>query len=398
MLEETVTLTDAWGMDVYPKLSWFKQAKVQECHVMVVGCGALGNEVLKNLVLFGVEHITAVDFDTVEVSNLTRSILFSQEDAKERRFKVDAIAERLRQINPEVKIQTIKGDIAHQVGLGLIRKMDVVICCVDNRYARYCLNRLCMRAGIPWVDGGIDGLEGTARVFAPGKNCYACNLGPEGLKELMRRMPCSAIIHKNEKAGRVPTTPVIASIIAAVEVQEAMKLIHQEETEKGELTSLCGKMFYYEGQHLTSKLVNFQAYDDDCPVHELWAPVCHTQLTTTMTVSQALASLSTTLHMENPKICLRDFSFVDYITDRSTGQDTKVMLPHYLVADFMERDGQLRFVSTNRFYQHEIHGIDASFPYPELTLGEIGIPANDLFVVTSENRKMYVAMKEDPIV
>lgn len=365
---------------------------------MVVGCGALGNEVLKNLVLFGVEHIVAVDFDTVEVSNLTRSIFFSREDALSHRYKVDVIAERLRQINPQVSVLTVKGDIAHQVGLALIKKMDVVICCVDNRYARYCLNRLCMRAGIPWVDGGIDGLEGTARAFAPGKNCYACNLGPEGLKELSRRMPCSAIIHKNEVAGRVPTTPVIASIIAAVEVQEAMKLIHEKEIEDGELTSLCGKMFYYEGQHLTTKLVNFQAYDDDCPVHEQWSPVCHTRLNTAMTVKDALASLSSTLRMENPKICLRDFSFVDYITDRSTEEDTRVMLPSYLVADFMERDVQLRHVSTNRFYQHEIHGIDATFPYPGLTLGEIGIPANDLFVVTSEGRKMYVAMAEEQTV
>ena len=398
MNEETATLTGTWGMDIYPKLSWFKQAKVQEARVMVVGCGALGNEVLKNLVLFGVEHIVAVDFDTVEVSNLTRSIFFSREDALSHRYKVDVIAERLRQINPQVSVLTVKGDIAHQVGLALIKKMDVAICCVDNRYARYCLNRLCMRAGIPWVDGGIDGLEGTARAFAPGKNCYACNLGPEGLKELSRRMPCSAIIHKNEVAGRVPTTPVIASIIAAVEVQEAMKLIHEKEIEDGELTSLCGKMFYYEGQHLTTKLVNFQAYDDDCPVHEQWSPVCHTRLNTAMTVKDALASLSSTLRMENPKICLRDFSFVDYITDRSTEEDTRVMLPSYLVADFMERDVQLRHVSTNRFYQHEIHGIDATFPYPGLTLGEIGIPANDLFVVTSEGRKMYVAMAEEQTV
>ncbi len=398
MNEETATLTGTWGMDIYPKLSWFKQTKVREARVMVVGCGALGNEVLKNLVLFGVEHIVAVDFDTVETSNLTRSIFFSQEDALSHRYKVDVIAERLRQINPQVNILTVKGDIAHQVGLALIKKMNVVICCVDNRYARYCINRLCMRAGIPWVDGGIDGLEGTARVFAPGKNCYACNLGPEGLKELSRRMPCSAIIHKNEVAGRVPTTPVIASIIAAVEVQEAMKLIHEKEIEDGELTSLCGKMFYYEGQHLTTKLVNFQAYDDDCPVHEQWSPVCHTRLNTAMTVKEALASLSSTLRMENPKICLRDFSFVDYITDRSTEEDTRVMLPSYLVADFMERDVQLRHVSTNRFYQHEIHGIDATFPYAGLTLGEIGIPADDLFAVTSEGRKVYVAMAEEQTV
>lgn len=395
MKQESGTLTGTWGKDIYPQLSWFKQTKVEKARVMVVGCGALGNEVLKNLVLFGVEHIVAVDFDTVEASNLTRSVFFSHEDAQAHKYKVDAVAERLRQINPQTSILTIKGDIAHQVGLGLIRKMDVAICCVDNRYARYCLNRLCMRAGIPWVDGGIDSLEGTVRVFAPGKNCYACNLGPEGLKELARRMPCTTIIHKNEEAGRVPTTPVIASIIGAMEVQEAMKLIHQEETEQGQMTSLCGKMFYYEGQHLTSKLVQFQAYDEDCPVHERWAPAVQTTLTTMMTVEEALAILSDTLHMKDPKILLRDYSFVDRITDRSTDEDIMVMQPSYLVADFMEQDERLRYLSTNQFYQHEIHTIDTAFPYPRLTLAETGIPANDLFIVTSPDREMYVAMKEE---
>ncbi len=395
MKQESGTLTGTWGEDIYPQLSWFKQTKVEKARVMVVGCGALGNEVLKNLVLFGVEHIVAVDFDTVEASNLTRSVFFSHEDAQAHKYKVDAVAEHLRQINPRASILTIKGDIAHQVGLGLIQKMDVAICCVDNRYARYCLNRLCMRAGIPWVDGGIDSLEGTVRVFAPGKNCYACNLGPEGLKELARRMPCTTIIHKNEEAGRVPTTPVIASIIGAMEVQEAMKLIHQEETAQGMMTSLCGKMFYYEGQHLTSKLVQFQAYDEDCPVHERWAPAVHTTLTTMMTVEEALAILSDTLHMKDPKILLRDYSFVDRITDRSTDEDIMVMQPSYLVADFMEQDERLRYLSTNQFYQHEIHTIDTAFPYPRLTLAETGIPANDLFIVTSPDREMYVAMKEE---
>ena len=66
---------DSWGDDIYPKLSWFRQEKVSAANIMVVGCGALGNEVLKNLVLFGVEHLVIVDFDYVEASNLSRSIL-----------------------------------------------------------------------------------------------------------------------------------------------------------------------------------------------------------------------------------------------------------------------------------------------------------------------------------
>ena len=58
------TLAPTWGTDVFPLLSWFKQERLDRANVMVVGCGALGNEVLKNLALFGVGHVVVVDFDT----------------------------------------------------------------------------------------------------------------------------------------------------------------------------------------------------------------------------------------------------------------------------------------------------------------------------------------------
>ena len=66
-----------WGEDIFPKLSWWKQHKVSGARVMVVGCGALGNEVAKDLALFGVGHLWLVDFDRVEYSNLMRSVLFT---------------------------------------------------------------------------------------------------------------------------------------------------------------------------------------------------------------------------------------------------------------------------------------------------------------------------------
>ena len=68
------TLAPTWGADVFSLLSWFKQERLERANVMVVGCGALGNEVLKNLALFGVGHLVVVDFDTIEPSNLTPPI------------------------------------------------------------------------------------------------------------------------------------------------------------------------------------------------------------------------------------------------------------------------------------------------------------------------------------
>lgn len=394
--ESTIpVIAPAWGEEVLSQLSWFKLDRLKQANVMVVGCGALGNEVLKNLVLFGVGHLVIVDFDVVESTNLTRSVLFRREDAETGRPKVLVAADRLREINPSVHILPLQGDICHDIGLGLLRQMDVVVGCVDNRWARYCLNRLCMRAGVPWVDGGIDGLEGTARVFMPGKNCYACNLGPEALKDLSYRISCSTAIRRNEQAGRVPTTPVIASIIGAVEAQEAVKLLHSEELARGELTSLCGKMFYYEGQHLAARVVDFTAYDEDCPVHEQWFPVESVEITTDWRVDRALDYLSKRLNCKEVEIQLRDHGFVDYLVIRRDERQIQVMQPDYQIEQFVEQESALQYLPFHAMYQHDIKQLNTQFPYPELTLKQVGVAAWDMLQVTTEQGTYYVEMADE---
>ena len=391
---ETVNLQE-WGTDIYPKLSWFKLKKVSSAHVMVVGCGALGNEVIKNLALFGVGNLVLVDFDEVEYSNLTRSILFTQEDALKHRYKVDAAAESVKKINPNINVTTIVGDIATSVGLGLIRKMNVVVGCLDNRWARYTLNRLCMRAGVPWVDGGINALEGIAKVFIPGKNCYACTLEPSALSELKRSTSCAVAIRKNLESGRVPTTPVVASIIGAVQAQEAMKLIHKEELDSGELTSLCGKMFCYDGASMTVRLVSHEAWDEDCPVHENWSPVIESPLTNLNTVEEVLAYIKDKFSTDSAEIVLRNQAFVDFIEDRATGEKYEVMLPETQVSAFIENDEVLRTKPMGQFYQHTIRGINEDFKYKNLTLKQLGIPEQDVLHVRDE-REFYVELGSTP--
>ena len=370
----------------------FRQEQVSLARIMVVGCGALGNEVVKNLALLEVGFLVLVDFDRVESDNLNRSALFTKEDAEAGRYKVEAMAERLRALHPAITVLPIRGDIAYDVGLALIRSMDAVIGCVDNRWARYCINRLCMRADVPWVDGAIDGMEGTVRVFIPGQNCYACNLGPEGLKDMARRMPCAGVIRRNVEAGKAPTTALLASIIGAVEVQEAMKLIHRQELEEGELTSMCGKMFYYEGQHLTTKLVDFQAYDDDCAVHDCWKPVRQTALTGQSTVADALQWLHTDLQAAEVRILLTDDCFVDYVVRRDTDIRREVMLPGRAVAAFVEQDKELAGVPFSEMYQHEWREVDAAFPYQGLTLAELGVPPLAVLQVLTEAGEYYCAL------
>ena len=380
--------------NIFTRMSWFEQDRVDNAHVMVIGCGALGNEVLKNLALFGVGHLVLVDYDKVEASNLSRSVLFRAKDAEQQRYKIEVAAERLHELNPTLDIQTICGDVAYDVGLGLIRRMDVIIGCVDNRWARYCINRLAMRAGKPWVDGGIEALEGTARVFMPGKNCYACNLGTEGLAEMRRRFSCAHTIRINEAAGRVPTTPIVASVIGAVQAQEAIKLLHREQLESGELSSLCGRMFCYEGQHLTTKIVAFRAYDEDCPVHEQWEPVLSGELTNEMTIKEALTQLRALLHTEHVCISLTTDCFVDKLIRKEDNREVEVMLPKHRI------NGERLKVIGDRvedYYVNEYYEIDAHFPYPHLTLAQLGLPPQDILLIHTDTDDHYIELKENRI-
>ena len=368
----------------------FRQDQVSATRVMVVGCGALGNEVLKNLVLMGVIHIMAVDFDIVETGNLSRSVLFSRADAEQRRWKVEVVAERLREMNPAVDVRTVCGDVTYDVGLALVRQMDVVIGCVDSRWARFCINRLCMRAGIPWVDGGIDGLEGTARVFAPGRNCYACNLGPEGLKDLARRMPCSGTIRRMERAGSAPTTSVIASVIGAVEVQEALKL-----TAFGVDRSICGKMFYYEGESMTVSTAHYQGYDDDCAEHVQWSPVESTTVGRNSSVADALRQWKEELGAVDVTLSLTNDCFVDYVSRRDNDQRVAVMLPGRGVEAFVAQHAELGGLPIGSFYQHEYRHVDDAFPYPQLTLAQLGIPQYDIVRLTADGQDRYMELRSE---
>lgn len=343
--------------------------RLRDAHIMVVGCGALGNEVLKNLVLLGIGHLVVVDFDVVEQGNLTRSILFRPADVGRR--KVDVVKDALRGINADADVQAIHGDVAYDVGLALIRQMDVVMGCVDSRWARYCIQRLCTRVGKTWIDGGIIGMEGTMRVFVPGVNCYACGLGTEGLDELRRRMPCSGMIRQMEAAGHAPTTSVAASVIGAWQAAEALKVLAGVPTER----NIC----YYDGETMSVRKAVLEAWDDDCALHEEWTPI----ETVREHSLQHLLTLGTVV---------LDDAFVDYIVNRETGERTEVMLPAHRVADFVRQHPQLSTIPTTKLYQHEYAEIDTSFPYPTLPPATLGIPAHDIVKIKTPTSYRYVEL------
>ncbi|MEM6271552.1 MAG: ThiF family adenylyltransferase [Bacteroidota bacterium] len=236
--------------------------RIRAARILVVGAGALGNEVLKNLALLNVGEIAILDFDRVEASNLSRSVLFREVDARNREPKAEVAARRLHEINPEVSALAMKGDVMTDLGLGFLRTVDVAIGCVDNRLARLYLNRWCFRVGLPWVDGGILNLSGQVSAYRSGEACYECGLGEQAWRDIRQRMGCADMAMRYAVAGQMPTTPLSASLIAAVQVQEALRLLHGD----GQ-SGLVGKLFSYEGQTLHAEVYDLLPPRAECDSH-----------------------------------------------------------------------------------------------------------------------------------
>jgi adenylyltransferase/sulfurtransferase len=275
--------TDRLG--TFEFISWWDREKVQNAKVMVIGAGALGNEVIKNLSLMGIGHLFIVDFDKVEAANLSRSVLFRETDNE--RSKAEVAAARAKSVNPDIHVQYMNGDVTTQLGLGIIRRMDVIIGCLDNREARLAVNRFCYWVNRTWVDGAIQELLGLVRVFKPGDGaCYECTLTEQAIRDLSMRYSCPLLARQNILLGKVPTTPTIASIIGAMQSQEALKVINDMPIQPGKVTHFNGMV---NDMHTTAYVPR-----DDCQSHwtygeitELPARAEHTTLADLLRIARA---------------------------------------------------------------------------------------------------------------
>ena len=386
-----------WGEGVFTLLSWFKKDKVKNAHVLVAGAGALGNEVVKNLALFGVGHIYVADFDRIELSNLTRSVLFREEDAYNHAFKADIVAKRAMEINPQIKVTPIVGNLFSEVGFGLYRKVDVVIGCLDSRIARYQLNRLSMRAGKSWIDGSIENLTGAVKVYTPGLSCYECGLSREEFNHIMLRTGCADVVRNQGEAGRVATTPISASIIGAMQVQEAMKIIHLSPEEQPPFKTLQGKMLRYEGMTCTTNTYRFASWKNTCPAHEQWDDVTECmELSARQTVGTVLEWLKSRYEAEFVEINMRNNKFIDKIISDRPEKEFDVMIPESKLDAYIKDNKEIRQLSYRTLIHKNFYeNIDDRFPYQDLTLQQIGIPPFDVIEVSTDKGVFHLELTGD---
>lgn len=388
-----------WGEGVFTLLSWFKKERVNNARVLVAGAGALGNEVIKDLALFGVGQIFVVDFDRIEVSNLTRSVLFRETDAFEHKFKAEVAAQRAMEINPQIKVTPIVGNLFSEVGLALYKSVDVIIGCLDSRLARYQLNRMAIRAGKTWIDGSIENLTGIVKVYTPSINCYECGLSREEFNIIMLRTGCADVVRSQTSQGRVATTPISASIVGAVQAQEAMKIIHQDcyDADKMPFTTLQGKMWRYEGLTNTTNSYRFASWKKTCPAHEQWDKITQIlEMAADMTVANAFAVLKEKLGVRAVEINLMNNKFIETIISDKPEKEFNVMIPESKLDELISETPELRKLSYKTLFHKKFYeNIDSDFPFCNLTLNQIGIPYYDVIKVSTDKGEAYVELTGD---
>lgn len=199
-------------MDRYFKnmetLSKEENDSLRNFKVCVVGCGGLGGYIIEMLGRLGIGHITGIDGDKFEVSNLNRQLLVHTENLGQ--SKALAAKERMNKVNPEVDFKAITEILTKDNGLEIIKGHDVIIDAVDNIETRFIIKNLAKVEGIPMVHGAIAGWYGQVSTIFPGEDT---------LEKIYPRQQKKGV---EAKLGNPSFTP---ALVASIEVSEALKIL-----------------------------------------------------------------------------------------------------------------------------------------------------------------------------
>jgi molybdopterin/thiamine biosynthesis adenylyltransferase len=377
--------------DTFRMMSWWDSDRVKEAKVMVVGAGALGNEVLKNLALMNIGSIFIVDFDTIEYANLCRSVLFREQDIKRNNFKCEIAAQRIKDINPNVKVQAVNGDVMIDVGLGVFRRMDVIIGCLDNRIARLFINRYSYKVGKVWIDGAIENLSGQLNVYKNGLSCYECALTQTDWENIRFKMGCADVAQRNSTQGRVPTTPISSSIIAAMQVQEAIKVIHGNEKQ-----SMAGEQFKYDG--MNNWILTFKSAElkDECDSHYVIKDdelIQAKDMNCDMSIADALVALKKHLKTDHVSISL-NYKIILEVASMKTDKSSSIIIPEPHFSDQMQTAYQQEPGEPIGITKYTDQ-INDDFPDKSMSLKKAGIAALQILTVETDKDIFFVELTGD---
>jgi molybdopterin-synthase adenylyltransferase len=194
------------------------QKKIVGSRVVIVGMGALGTVIANHLVRSGIGYIRLIDRDLVELSNLQRQTLFNEEDARLNLPKAIAAVKKLKDINSTITIEPIIADLNLDNAEDLFMGFDCIVDGTDNFMARFLINDVAFKRGIPWVHGGAVSSRGMFAVFKPGITpCYRC---------LFPHVPSG----RGETCDTIGVLSPITDIIGSFQAMEVLKLIVGKES------------------------------------------------------------------------------------------------------------------------------------------------------------------------
>jgi len=237
--------------------------------ILLIGAGALGNEVVKNLAQCGIGHIAIVDHDSIEPTNLNRCVFFQPNDVGNSKAEVLASKVNRSFINTEATSYQV---MCEDIDGSVYEKSDVVVSCVDNIDTRLTINRYCSFFGKPLIDGGTTGFNGRVQtVMFPDSACLDCRWRSLAEELTQQRHRCG---HEVEILGSPePALGITTSAVAAVQSNEVVKMANAlnaatpDERDSVLSTTLIGKMWVMD---LVTNL--FAVYnttrDTDCPYHD----------------------------------------------------------------------------------------------------------------------------------
>jgi adenylyltransferase/sulfurtransferase len=214
------------------------QEKLKRAKIVIVGAGGLGSPISIYLAAAGVGTMRIIDHGSVELSNLNRQILHWDEDIG--RKKAISAAEKLRRLNPEVKVEAIEAEITEGNATQLVAGFDLIVDALDNLPTRYLLNKVAVEQRMPFFHGAVYGFEGRVLTIIPGKSaCLRC------------------IYKRTIPAEKFPVIGVTPALIGCIQAAEVIKYI----VGLGEL--LTNRLLIYDGLNL--KFTELEvARDPDC--------------------------------------------------------------------------------------------------------------------------------------
>src|SRR6202046_231525 len=231
---------------IMPEVGMDGQLKLKHAKVLCIGTGGLGAPLGLYLAAAGVGRIGLVDFDVVDSTNLQRQVLFGTQDVG--KPKIAAAADRLRDLNPDIRIDTFETQLTSDNALDIMKDYDIVVDGTDNFPTRYLVNDACVLLGKPNVYGSIFRFEGQASIFgAPGGPCYRC-LYPEP--------PPPGLVPSCAEGGVLGVLP---GIIGCMRANEAIKLI------LGIGNPLIGRLLLFNALKMQFRELKLQK-DPNCPM------------------------------------------------------------------------------------------------------------------------------------